>query len=350
MKRAIQLVKADAESVLEGRTEMLEALRGEHVYISGGTGILGTWLLELIKVLNENHGFQIRVTAYSRHACNFAIRWPHLGEVKGFHFVDGDIRDFTEFPSDVRYIIHAAALTDRRLLASQPSSVAEVNGLGTLRILRAANLLEDVRKFILLSSGLVYGTQPRDLPRINESFSGVISCSNINAVYAESKRFAESLAQSAISETKLPLVTLRPFAFVGPYQSLQLPLAITDFLRESSTGGPIRIMGDGSTVRSFMYASDFAFGVLSALVNGKPHEIYNIGSPQAIDLISLAKMITKSFAPEPEIRTGVGQSGHEHTRLVPDIQKSTKDLGLQVTVSLEEAIKKTVIWNSIIKL
>ena len=49
----------------------------------------------------------------------------------------------------MRYIIHAAALTDRRLFASQPGAVAEVNGVGTLRILRAANLLEDVQKFVL---------------------------------------------------------------------------------------------------------------------------------------------------------------------------------------------------------
>ena len=350
MKQAIALVTADAEAVLDGRIGWFDALRGEHLYISGGTGILGTWLLELIKVLNESHGFCIKVTAYSRRARDFAARWPHLGRVEGFRFEEGDVRYFTEFPSDVRYIIHAAALTDRRLLASQPSSVGEVNGVGTLRILRAANLLEDVRKFVLLSSGLVYGTQPWDMPRVDESFAGSLRCNDVGAVYAESKRFAEVAAQSAISETKLPVVTLRPFAFVGPYQSLQLPWAVTDFIRDSFTGGPIRIMGDGATVRSLMYASDFAFCVLAALAQGKPHEIYNIGSPEPIDLLTLAKMITGSFTPAPEIRTGLGQSGHDHTKLVPDIQKAQKDLGLEVTVSLKDAIQKTVMWNRSIQM
>jgi dTDP-glucose 4,6-dehydratase len=185
---------------------------------------------------------------------------------------------------------------------------------------------------------------------VDESFVGPVRCNDVNAVYAESKRFAEVVAQSAISETKLPVVTLRPFAFVGPYQSLQLPWAVTDFIRDSFTGGPIRIMGDGATVRSLMYAGDFAFGVLSALAQGKPREIYNIGSPEPVDLLTLAKMITGSFNPAPEIRTGLGQSGHDHTRLVPNIQKAQKDLGLEVTVSLKDAIQKTVAWNRSIQM
>ncbi len=345
MNRAIALVRADAETVLSNRSHYLEELRGEHLFLSGGTGILGTWLLELIKVLNESHGFDIRVTAYSRHARDFSSRWPHLGEVKNFRFEEGDIRYFTELPCDVRYIIHAAAFTDRRLIASQPGAVAEVNGVGTMRILRAAHLLEHVQKFVLLSSGLVSGAQPWDLPRVDESFAGPLRCNDVNAVYAESKRFAEVVAQSAVSETKLPVVTLRPFAFVGPYQSLQLPWAVTDFIRDSFTGGPIRIMGDGATVRSLMYASDFAFWVLAALAKGHPRETYNIGSPEPVDLLSLAKMITQSFTPVPEIRTGLGQRAHERSRLVPEIRKTQRDMGVEVTVPLADAIHKTITWN-----
>ena len=345
MSRALALVRSDAEAVLDGRCHRLSSLRGQHVFISGGTGFLGTWLLELIKILNEAYGFGLRATVYSRQARAFAARWPHLGQIAGVRFEEGDIRYFSEFPRDVRYIIHAAALTDRRSVASQPSAVAEVNGVGTQRILRAANLLEDVQKFVLMSSGLVYGSQPWELPRVDETFVGPMRCNDVNGVYAESKRFAEVIAQSAISETKLPVVTLRPFAFVGPYQSLQLPWAVTDFIRDSFNGGPIRIMGDGSTVRSLMYASDFAFWVLAALANGRPRETYNVGGPEPVDLGSLAKMITQSFMPVPEIKTRLGQSGHERSRLVPDLSRAQRDLGVEVTVSLADAIAKTITWN-----
>lgn len=345
MKCAIDLTRSDAEEVLNGRHGELEALRDQRLFITGGTGILGAWLLELIKVLNDDHGFNIHVHVFSRHAAAFAKRWPHLGQQRNVSFVEGDIRCFNEFPADTRFVIHAAALTDRRLLASQPSAVAEVNGIGTLRVLRAANLLEDLQKMVLLSSCLVYGRQPWELLSVDEGFSGALPCNDVGAVYAESKRFAEIAAQSAVSESKLPVVTLRPFALVGPYQSLELPWAVTDFIRDSFRGGPIRIMGDGTTVRSIMYASDFAFWVLSALVNGKPRETYNVGSPHAIDLGSLAHMITQLFSPTVEIRLGVGQATHTKNRLVPNVQHIQKDLGVTITVPLAQALQRTVTWH-----
>jgi nucleoside-diphosphate-sugar epimerase len=345
MKAAIDLVRADAEAVLQGRVNQLEALRGQHIFISGGTGFLGAWLLELAAVLNRQHAFGLTLTVFSRNTRDFAQRWPHLGGLDWVHFQDGDVRYIAELPRDTRYIIHAAALTDRRLFASQPGSVAETNGLGTQRILRATYMLEDVQKFVLLSSGLVYGRQPWETPRIGEDFAGPLHSDAVTSVYAESKRFAETVAQCAISESKLPVVTLRPFAFVGPYQSVQLPWAVTDFIRDSLNGGPIRIMGDGATVRSIMYGSDFAFWVLSALAAGRPRETYNVGSPEPIDLAALASLITHHFRPVPEIRANLGQVGHARNRLVPVVDKAARDFGAQVTVPLPQAIERTITWN-----
>lgn len=349
MKTAIALVRADAEAVLWGRQEQLSPLLGQHLFISGGTGILGTWLLELAKVLNERHDFGLRVTVFSRNTQAFAARWPHLGREKWVTLQDGDIRHFAELPRDVRYVIHAAALTDRRTFASHPSAVVETNTVGTLRILRAATLLEDLQKFVLLSSGLIYGEQPREQPRINEDFGGVLRCNDVSAVYPESKRIAEVMAQCVISESKLPVVVLRPFAFVGAYQSLRLPWAVTDFIRDSLCGGPIRIMGDGATVRSIMYYSDFAYGVLLALAAGRPRMSYNLGSDEPVDMLSLAQSITQYFSPVPEIRLRVGQPGHDRSRLVPDMTRMTQDLGFKLTVSLDAALLKAIEWHRSMK-
>lgn len=349
MKAAIALVRADAEAVLKGRIEQLSPLRGQHLFVTGGTGLLGTWLLELAKVLNERHHFGLRVTIFSRATQAFASRWPHLGQESWLTLQDGDIRHFADLARDVRYIIHAAALTDRRVFASRPSAVAETNALGTLQVLRAATLLEDLQKVVLLSSGLVYGAQPWDQPRINEDFGGVLRCNDANVVYPESKRFAEVIAQCAISESKLPVVTLRPFAFVGAYQSLKLPWAVTDFIRDSLRGGPILIMGDGATVRSIMYYSDFACGVLLALTAGRPRVTYNIGSDEPVDLLTLAKKITRCFSPTPEILLRVGQAGHDRNRLVPDMTRMRQDLGFEQTVPLEAALRKTINWHQLMQ-
>lgn len=345
MKSRHEQVTRDTEAVLSGRTELLKPLAGAKIFITGGTGFLGTWLLELIAVLNAKHKFNTQVTVFSRSAPDFARRHKHLGARKEFHFLEGDIRYLTELPHETDFIIHAAALTDRRLFASNPTAVGEVNGMGAIRLLRAANLLEDLKKILLVSSGLVYGPQPLNVERIAENFSSGFACDNSNAVYAESKRFAESFAAAAVSEAKLPLVIVRPFAFVGPYQSLELPWAVTDFIRDSLAGRPIKIMGEGTTVRSLMYASDYAFWTLAALARGETRNVYNLGSPEPVELLALARMITQHFSPAPEILTRVGQSGHETTRLVPCVDKARRELGVELTVPLAEAIQKTIHWH-----
>lgn len=345
MQTAIRLVREDAEAVLNGRLEPLAPLRGAQVFISGGTGFLGAWLLELAAVLNERHGFGLQLTVHSRHARDFAKKWPHLGQYSWVTFQDGDIRYLAELPRDTTHMVHAAALTDRRLFASEPTAVAEVNASGTLRVIRACSLLENLEKFVFLSSGLVYGGQPWLKERVDEDDAGILRCNDVQSIYAESKRMAELFVHAAESEIKLPAVTLRPFAFVGPYQSLELPWAVTDFIRDSFKGGPIRVMGDGATIRSLMYGSDFAYAVWAALANGKPRSIYNVGSPEAVDLMSLAKLITHFFTPVPEIRTGLGQSGHDRNRLVPATDRISRDLGVTTTVPLQDSVRKAIEWN-----
>ena len=349
MKTAEEMVIADAAEVLTKSSCDLTSLRNQHIFITGGTGMLGKWLLELIAILNEKDALGIRVTVLSRHPKAFTTEHPRLGNMPWLDLVKGDIRHLSELPRGISHIIHAAALTDRRQFASEPSSVADVNAFGTMRLLNAANILEDVPKFVLLSSGLVYGSQPWDMPNIDENFAGPLKSNDVNSVYAESKRFAETMAHCATSETKLPVVILRPFAFVGPYQSLELPWAVTDFIRDSFAGGPIRMMGDGTTVRSLMYASDYALWVLAATALGKPRETYNIGSPESIDLNSLANDITSHFEPAPTIRTGVGQTAIRPSRLVPDVSHASQDLGVAVTVPLSEAIHRTIAWQRLVR-
>lgn len=343
--KASTLVREDVESVLKGRTGLLKSLAGGHLFITGGTGFLGTWLLELLAFLNKNHGFKTRVTVYSRTPKSFIDRLPRLGQDPAFRFVEGDVCHLVEIPADVTHVIHAAALTDRNHFASNPTRVGEVNANATLRVLRAAQLLPDIQRFVLLSSGLTYGQTPLTVDRVDESYAGGLPPFDFNAIYAESKRFAEALAGAFLSETKLPVVVARPFAFVGPYQSLALPWAVTDFIRDALAGGPIKIMGDGSTVRSLMYASDFAFWILAMTAQGRLRSAYNVGSSEPIDLLSLARQITNFFNPIPEIVTELGGAGHPSSRLVPSTDKAERELGVTSTVSLEQALQRAITWH-----
>ena len=343
--KAIASVHEDAIAILQGRTKLLDSLRGKHLYVTGGTGFLGCWLLELLKVLNETYSFNTKVTVLSRNSSGFLSRWPHFLGHEWLGFEDGDIRHLSEIPMSVNHIIHAAALTDRRDFSSQATAVAETNVFGTSSVLRACERLEDLEKITLMSSGLVYGNQSIDVACIDENYLGTRSLSSGVSLYAESKRMAEAFANAAIVESKMPIAILRPFAFVGPYQSLDSPWAITDFIRDCIHGGPIKIMGDGLTVRSIMYASDFAYAVLAVTASGQVRSVYNIGSNEGVELLSLANQIANCFIPKPEIRTRVGQVVHQRNRLVPDTRAVERDLGIKLTVTLSDAIRKSVEWH-----
>ena len=81
---------------------------------------------------------------------------------------------------------------------------------------------------------------------------------------------------------RLPIVTVRPFAFLGPYQLLDRPWAANNFIRDSLLGGPIRIQGDGQSVRSYMYPADMALWLLTIFPRGSVGSVYNVGSPNGI--------------------------------------------------------------------
>jgi nucleoside-diphosphate-sugar epimerase len=345
LEKIFASVRSDACAVLDGRTQLLEPIRGKNLLVTGGTGFLGCWLLELLSVLNDTYSFNTSVTVLSRNSSGFLAHWPRFEGEEWLRLEDGDVRHLSEIPTSVNHIIHAAALTDRRDFSSQATSVAETNVFGTANLLRACERLENLEKITLMSSGLIYGKQSIDVAYIDENYSGTRSPPSDVSLYAESKRMAEAFAIAAIIESKMPIAILRPFAFVGPYQSLDSPWAITDFIRDCIHGGPIKIMGDGLTVRSIMYASDFAYSVLAVTASGQERSIYNVGSNEGVELLSLANQIANCFTPKPEIQTQVGQTTHERNRLVPDTRSIERDLGVKITVSLSDAIKKSVEWH-----
>jgi len=348
IKKPIDIVKQDVLNIFEMHSQLPEPLRNAHIYITGGTGFLGAWLLELIGGLNDQFDFKIKATIAGRSFEKFRLKHPHLVKRKEFTFQSVDVRNLAELPHDTTHIIHAAATSNRDHFASFPTLSFENNIVAALQVFRLANQLSAIQNIVLVSSSQVYGRQPNDVQTIKEdSFGGVLSSFDTNSVYAESKRACESAAASFLTEMKLPICVARPFSFVGPYQSLDLPWAITNFMQEALRGGPINIMSDGSVIRGLMYASDFANWILHITAYAKPRSVYNVGSSEPVDLLSLAKMIRSFFKNEPQIVTSLGNnSSGGGKRMLPDVEKAKKELQLKITVGLETAIQRSMEWHS----
>src|SRR5207245_4908945 len=164
----------------------------------------------------------------------------HLASHPAIQFHDGDVRSF-EFPKGTfSHVIHAATEATARLYSEQPLLMFDIIVEGTRRTLEFARQC-GARKFLLTSSGAVYGRQPPELTHVPEDYAGGPNPTEPRFGYAEGKRAADMLcalfAQQHGFETKIA----RGFAFVGPYLPLDIHFAIGNFIRDGMRGGPIRI-------------------------------------------------------------------------------------------------------------
>ena len=308
-----------------------DELRGGRVLVAGGTGFFGHWIVESLLHAIDLYGLDTEVVVLARSPGRLA-RHPKL------FFIQGDVRNFGFPRAEISHVVHLAADTT---LAPTPANADQsidtvVNG--TRRLLRLARE-RGVRKFLLASSGAVYGPQPERIERIGEAFAGAPSLDHAIAPYAEAKRVAEILVGRT---TGLDATIARGFAFVGPGLPLDAHFAAGNFLRDALARRPIEIRGDATAVRSYLYAADLAVWLWTILLRGTG--VYNVGSEREVAIHDLATLVAQEtgtrvvFAPCPSARP-------TSRRYVPDTLRARESLGLEETFCLRDAVRRTVRYH-----
>jgi len=113
-------------------------------------------------------------------------------------------------------------------------------------------------------------------------------------------------------------------------------------------GGPIRILGDGQTVRGYMYPSDMAWWLLNILLHGTVGMSYNVGSPESVSLQELAEKIAVLVPKPPKIISGISNDiSLRRSKFVPNVDFAKSNLDLQITTDLDNSIKRTILWNQL---
>jgi len=218
-----------------------------------------------------------------------------------------------------------------------------------MSVMRTAERLSHLKKILYLSSGLVCGPQPASTKGLDESAHGA-PAPNASFMYPNAKRFAETICSAARMQSRIPVLVARPFSFVGPYQSLDTPWAQTTFLSDALQDHPIRVLGDGQVVRSYLYGSDAAYWFLRILTAGQSGDVVNVGSPVGVTLQALAEEVAKNFDPSPEIMFNTSpKSAGPSAQLLPDTTHAQNDYGLAVFTPFDEAIKLTAQWHQMMR-
>ena len=198
-------------------------------------------------------------------------------------------------------------------------------------------------KFINISASYIYQDEAEE--KISETSSGLPLDLKASNAHSEAKRYAEMLGSAARSEARMPGITIRPFTFCGAYQDLNSPWSLNNFIKDSLSNRPIRILGDGSTVRSYMYGADFAAWILVIMITGKSGKVYNVGSDQGITLSDLAEKVSRFSRSSPEILLNTSLTGSVvNTTLVPDTAEVLKEFELTQLTDIDTAIDRTIKW------
>ncbi len=339
------LLTQDLNYVLEHAGAIWDQLRDQNIFITGGTGFVGTWLIESLLWANDVKSLGVRTTLLTRNPDAFRRKAPHLAEHRSVYLLRGDACSFDYPEGQFAFVIHAA--TDRSFdpTPGQPLSTLETDLGATKRVLEFART-HNTRRLLFTSSGAVYGKQPPHVTHISEDYAGAPATTDIRSAYGQGKRASEFMCAMYASQFGFAAVIARLFAFVGPYLPLDENFAVGNFLRDVLKQRPVRIAGDGTPYRSYLYAADLAIWLWTMLVRGETARPYNVGSAEDLTIADLAKLVVSSTDSEQPIEIARQPiPGALPARYVPSIIRAETELGLRPFIGVSEGIRRTYLWQ-----
>ncbi len=320
-----------------------EDLRGKRLFITGGTGFFGSWLLESFAWANHRLNLDSSALVLTRNSEGFKRKMPHLAADTSIQFHTGDIRDFTFPEGEFPYIIHAAATSALATFNNEdPLIKFDTVVQGTRHTLDFAVHCH-AQKFLYTSSGAVYGRQPSDVTHVSEDYRGAPDPADPNSAWGESKRAAEFHCTYYSVRHGIETKIARCFSFVGPYLPLNIHYAIGNFMRDGLRGGPIVVRGDGTPYRSYLYGADLMIWLWTILFRGESCRPYNVGSEEDITIGELARTVARSFQKLTEVKILKSPDPvRSADRYVPSTKRAQRELGVKQIVDIRSSIERTL--------
>lgn len=334
----------DLDLILRETQMLWEPMRKRRIFITGGTGFFGCWLLESFRHINRELSLGAHATVLTRNPGAFAAKAPHLSAGPDVQLLPGDVRDF-EFPEgEFPFVIHAATEASARQAAEAPLEMLSTIHGGTKRALEFA-ASHGTSRFLLTSSGAVYGKQPSTITHLAEDYAGAPDPLDASSVYAEGKRGAELMCSLYQKIAGIECAIARCWAFCGPYLPLDAHFAIGNFIGNVLRKEAISIHGDGMPRRSYLYGADLAIWLWTMLFRAPSLTPINVGSDEDVSILELAQEVGQILDPSAVIQVAQAAiPGTLPARYVPSVRRAKELLGLRQTVGLDESIRRTAAW------
>ena len=274
---------ADLDAAVEAAVG-IERLFGSSVLVSGASGLIGSYLADMLLRTNERLDANITVYALGRDRRRLAERFDGAKSDK-IIYVEHDINFPPEFDFPADYIIHAASNAHPASFNADPVGTLTANITGTKYLLDYGKT-HGCKRMLYVSSGEVYGQGDLSLECFDESYSGYVDPLSARSCYPNGKRAAETLCVCYTKQFALDTVIARPSHTYGPTATKEDNRASSQFISRALAGDDIVLNSAGSQMRSYTYIADAASAILSVLTSGESCSAYNIANPESVTTIA----------------------------------------------------------------
>lgn len=270
-----------------------EKLKDKRIMLSGATGLIGSFLIDVILEKNAEEGLNCTVYALGRNEQKARERFSkHLSDTH-LEFIPYDVKQ--PFAMDdlgtVDFVLHLASNTHPMQYSTDPIGTITTNIIGVQNMLDFA-VAHNASRFAFASSNEIYGENRGDVEFFDEDYCGYINSNTMRAGYPESKRCGEALCQAYKAQKGLDVVILRFTRSYGPTMLMSDTKAISQFIKKGVAGEDIVLKSAGTQYYSYQYMADSVSGLLTILLKGENGEAYNIAEEHSdIMLKDLATVI-----------------------------------------------------------
>ena len=335
-KSLFDLPADDLAEIVRGLESDWVALKSRRIFVSGGTGFFGKWLVGALVHANAELNLNLHLAVLSRDPARFLGKYPDAARSPAIHFAAGDVVNYSAPGDRYDFIIHAATDTLAVTTPEQEEERARAIVGGTTRMIDLARQ-SDACRLLNISSGGIYGAAAARASGAKEDDEAT---AQPLTTYGRAKLDAERQCLASGIDSG----TARAFAFLGPHLPLDAHYAAGNFLRDAHRGGPISVRGDGTALRSYLYPTDLVTWLLRILLRGKSGRAYNVGSDENVSTGELAQKIAAASPGNPEVVVQSASSQRPPNIYLPDISRALSELGVSVNVDLHEAIRRSLAW------
>lgn len=268
-------------------------LKSKSIMLSGATGLLGSFLIDVLLEKNTTDNMNCTVYALGRNETRAKERFSKYADDQHLVFIPYDVKQpfIREDLGSVDYVLHLASNTHPMQYSTDPIGTITTNIIGVQNMLEFAVEHRSTR-FAFASSNEIYGENRGDVEFFDENYCGYINSNTMRAGYPESKRCGEALCQAYKAQKELDVVILRFTRSYGPTMLMSDTKAISQFIKKGVSGEDIVLKSSGTQYYSYQYMADSIAGLLTILLCGENGEAYNIAEEHSdIMLKDLAAII-----------------------------------------------------------